>query len=218
MSRKEDGRRRAFYRWEFIRRNKEYKKAYKDLTGNTKDVVDLVVMSGKVKDEFKKKFFVYPINPSFTYDQVDDEYRRFVRLRQVFAEKIKSIHRKNLGKNWSEINRNLFRFKNKLLRQEVEFNFKKYIPASNKAKEEIKRLGSAQDMDQIRRKRDYLSGALHQLSAIKLSLEEADHSSGTTVINSFLADNPNIEIFGIEYGYKYVSLADSNITDYDSNP
>lgn len=218
MSRKDDANRRAFYRWEFIRRNKDYQKAYNELAKNKIELIDLDAISEKTKIEFIRKFFVYPLNPNFSYDQIVDEYKRLVGSRQVYNDKIKNIYRKYLGKNWAEINRNLFWHKNKCLRHEEKFDFKKYIPARDKAKEAIKRLGSAQDMDQIFVKRGYLNEALQRLSAIKLSPVVADSDSKTTVINSFLKDNPNIEVFGVEYGFRYVSLVNSSIADFDSNP
>lgn len=216
MSRKDDENRRAFYRWEFLRRNKEYQNDYYSLVENKADLIDLKIVSGGKKKDFIKKFFAYPVNPNFSYDEIVSEYKKASRTKQAFTKKMYSIYKKYLGKNWREINRRLFRYE---LRREVKFGFKKYISARNKAKEEVKRFRLAQNIELIEKKYGYLRETLHHLSAIKLSPEEADlYSRHTTVINSFLADSPNIEVFGSEYGFKYLSLVDSNVTDLDSNP
>lgn len=220
MKRSEKSRQRAIYRWEFARRNKEYQSFYDNLTKNKREVIDLeIVLKEGCESDFIKKFFVLPINPTFSYDQIVEEYKKIAKLEKTISLRRNSIYRKHLGENWQRINIEFFKHESPILKHGSKLNLKKYRVAMKRAKAEIETFESEQDSNKNNIIKSYLARVLHHLSSTKLSFAAADlYLPHSIVINSYLTDSPNVQVYGYEYGPKFLTLVDSNVTDFDTSP
>ncbi|MFW6275501.1 MAG: hypothetical protein ACOC2M_02595, partial [bacterium] len=212
MSRRSDAKKRAFLRWELVRRNKKYIAAYFKSTQNKKDIIDPSVLSRTLREDFIKRFFVYPINPTYHYDDIVNTLIEINQIEKNKCAETSHIYEKYLGKNWRRIKCDLlFHTNSNTTKKETKGKTQKYASFLSKAKMEIKRKRIRKTNQHDFRMGRYLSEALHHLSLIKLSPNPDPYSNPTTVINSYLISNPNVEVYGGR-------LVDSNITSIDINP
>lgn len=209
MGRKDYAENRSFYRWEFLRRNNEYQKRYNKLTKKKDRLIDLEAISEKDEDYFIKEFFVYPINPNFTYKQITNEHKRLARLKKEYFKKIREINKKYLGKESAEKNRRVSNTEKGILNEPLPKKgfTTKYLKNEKKAEVEIKRFFRNKNTEQVLAQEKYISNVCHQLSAPRLSSKKCSidlpHS---TVIRSYLAGRPNIQVSGYEYGIDFLTL------------
>jgi|GEM_PF-6841297 hypothetical protein len=187
MSRKIDADNRAEYRWEFVRRNMNFRNDYKQCSTQENDLIDLSAINNEKIEHFINNYFVYPLNPQYSYKQVLGEYKKMVKFLTDHIKDHHRIYEKYLGKDvkkrWAEFITN----KNKS-------DSKKFELAKNKADKEAQEFKRSINYDSIKEKRYYVNKALYQLSRIELSPTQVNNSfPSTTIINSYLAGNPNIK-------------------------
>lgn len=70
MSRQDDARNRAALRWDFVRRNGQYRADYEKFKGDKEKLLDPALFEGLAVSHFLNKFCVYPLNPKFAFADI----------------------------------------------------------------------------------------------------------------------------------------------------